>query len=299
VSGARAIPDFAYRGTIVTGSRGRLGRALLASAPGVVHGWDRPLLDLDDPYTCTALVERDRPELVIHTAAMTAVDQAAREPATAMRRNGEAVRVLAQACRENGARLVLVSTNEVFDGERRDGRGYVESDSTGPRNPYGQSKLAGEAAAEAAFGGFDGLWIVRTAWLYGPPGADFPDKITAAADKALPQPVAVVDDEFGSPTYTVDLARAIHALVAATGGGLFHLANGGATSRYEWARHVLEARRPGRAMERISGAAFERASDPPPWGVLDSSRAGVAGVEMRPWEGALDAYLRDYDPGNV
>lgn len=299
MNGAREIPDFAYRGTIVTGSRGRLGRALLASAPGVVHGWDRPLLDLDDPYTCTALVERDRPELVIHTAAMTAVDMAAREPDTAMRRNGHAVSILAQACRENSARLVLISTNEVFDGEHSDGRGYVESDPTNPRNPYGRSKLAGESAAEAAFGGFDGLWIVRTAWLYGPPGADFPDKITDAADRARPAPLTVVDDEFGSPTYTVDLARAIHALVANTSGGLFHLANSGATSRYEWARQVLDVRRPGRAMQRISRASFERASDPPPWGALDSSRAAAVGAQMRPWQDALHEYLGGYDAGSV
>lgn len=299
MSQIRDIPDFAYQGTIVTGSTGRLGQALLATAPGVVHSWDRPLLDLDDPYTGTALVERDRPELVIHCAAMTEVDMAARDPDMAMRRNGRSVAVLAQACRENDAKLVLVSTNEVFYGDRTDGRGYVESDPTGPRNPYGRSKLAGEVAAKAAFGGFDGLWIVRTAWLFGPPGDDFPDKITRAADRLAPESVAVVDDEFGSPTYTVDLARAIHTLVEHTSGGIYHLANAGAVSRYEWARKVFDVRRPGRTMRHISRTRFERASDPPPWGVLDCSLAAANGVPMRSWDEALTEYLADYDGGRV
>lgn len=291
VSLEREVPAFAYGGTIITGSTGRLGRALLATAPGIVHSWDRPLLDLDDPFTGTALVERDRPELVIHSAAMTDVDMAARDPDTAMRRNYRSVNVLAQACRENSAELVLVSTNEVFDGERDDGRGYVETDPTQPRNPYGLSKLAGEEAARQAFDGSDGLWIVRTAWLYGPPGQDFPDKITAAADRATPAALGVVDDEIGSPTYTMDLARAIHALVQRTSGGIFHLANTGVASRLDWARKVLDVRRPGQELRAISRTEFERASDPPPWGVLDSSKAADAGIEMRPWDVALEDYL--------
>jgi dTDP-4-dehydrorhamnose reductase len=291
VTGPGDVPAFAYRGTIVTGSTGRLGRALLATAHGEVHAWDRPLLDLDDPYTSTALVERDRPELVIHSAAMTDVDMAAGDPDTAMRRNGRWVSILAQACRENGARLVLVSSNEVFDGEREDGRGYVESDATRPRNPYGRSKLAGEVAAQAAFQGSEGLWIVRTAWLYGPPGQDFPDKITAAADRVAPEALGVVDDEIGSPTYTLDLARAIHELVERTAGGIFHLVNSGVASRYDWAARVLAVRRPGQRLRRMSRSQFSRPSDPPPWGVLDASLAARAGVEMRPWEAALDEYL--------
>lgn len=286
-------PGSADRSTVVTGSTGRLGRALLANAPGVLHGWDRPLLDLDEPATARALVERDQPQLIIHSAAMTDVDSAARDPETAMRRNGHFVGALARACREHGVNLVVVSTNEVFDGERTDGRGYVESDPTAPRNAYGRSKLAGEEAALAAYSGAGGLWIVRTAWLYGPPGNDFPDKITAAADRLAPEPLAVVEDEFGSPTATSDLARAIYALVERTQGGIFHLANSGAASRLDWARRVLEARRPGREIRPISRSEFERASDPPPWGVLDSAKAARSGVVMRPWEAALASRLGD------
>jgi dTDP-4-dehydrorhamnose reductase len=276
----------------VTGARGRLGRAIVAAAPVGTLAWSRPAYDLDEPESATALVAADRPSLVIHAAAMTAVDDAARDPTLAMRRNVDAVASLALACHEHDAGLLLVSTNEVFDGARTDGRGYDEDDPPAPRNPYGASKLAGEDVARDAFGDAPGLWIVRTAWLYGAPGKDFPEKIVAAADRLPPdEPLPVVEDEHGSPTWTVDLAAALLALVEASDGGLFHLTASGVTSRLGWARRVLAIRRPGRATRPIPRSAFERASDPPPWGVLDTSRAAAVGVRMRPWEVALDAYL--------
>jgi dTDP-4-dehydrorhamnose reductase len=282
--------DTSVAGIFISGDEGRLGQALSAAAPGPIDGWDRPDLDLDDPASGARLVRQRRPRLVIHTAAMTAVDQAAREPEVAMRRNGEAVGAIARACREIGAGLLLVSTNEVFDGRRTDGRPYREDEPTDPGNPYALSKLAGERAAIDAFAGADGLWITRTAWLFGPPGVDFPDKITAAAD-SVSGPLPVVSDEIGCPTYTADLARAIYRLVERTDGGTYHLVNAGSASRYEWAEAVLRVRRPGRALKPIAMADFERASDPPRWGVLDTSKARAAGVVLRPWTEALAEYL--------
>ena len=135
--------EAAGKSIVVTGSRGRLGRALLATSAGPIDGWDRPLLDLDDPASATWLVERDAPALVFHAAAMTDVDEAARDPESAFRRNTEATEALAHACRRAGAGLLLISTNEVFDGQRRDGQGYREDDVTAPVNAYGRSKLAG------------------------------------------------------------------------------------------------------------------------------------------------------------
>jgi dTDP-4-dehydrorhamnose reductase len=224
---------------------------------------------------------------------MTDVDGCARDPGSAMRRNGAAVGELARACRAAGCGLVVVSTNEVFDGERVDGRGYAEDDPPRPRNPYGASKLEGERGAREAFGDGWGLWVVRTAWLFGPPGGDFPDRIVAAADRLAPgEALPVVVDEVGCPTYTIDLAEAMVDLVVATDGGTFHLVNAGRASRLEWAERVLAVRRPGRAIRPISRTEFSRASDPPPWGVLDASRAvQLAGIRLRPWEAALDAYL--------
>jgi dTDP-4-dehydrorhamnose reductase len=284
----------------VTGSGGRLGRALasaLAARDVKVIEWSRPDYDLDDPSAASRLVARDQPTLVLHPAAWTDVDGCARQPGLAMRRNATAVGELAQACALTGAGLVLISTNEVFDGRRADGQGYVEDDATNPPNPYGASKLAGEQQAQRAYGASDSaarLWIVRTAWLYGPPGNDFPTKIVAAADR-LPagQPLKVVADEVGSPSYTLDLAGAIIHLAAVAPGGTYHLAGAGTASRFELAEAVLGQCRPGVPLVPISGREFVRASVPPPWAVLDCSRAAGFGVVLRPWRDALADYLND------
>lgn len=277
----------------VTGTTGRLGSALLSAlaARGLPSlPWPRERLDLDDAGAAAALVAADRPALVLHAAAWTDVDGCAREPALARRRNSDAVGELAAACAATGARLLLVSTNEVFDGERTDGRGYREDDPVAPRNPYGASKAAAEAAVRGVLG--DAAWIVRTAWLYGPPRPGFPERIVAAADR-LPdgEPLPVVDDETGSPTLAADLAGAILDLVARTDGGTWHLVNAGSATRRGWAEAVLAVRRPGRPVRPISRRDFVRASDPPAWGVLDTSRAAAAGIVLRDWRAALAAHL--------
>ncbi len=276
----------------ITGTTGRLGSALLARAGPDAVAWRRADFDLDRTADFPALLERDRPTRVIHPAAMTDVDACARDPELALRRNGEAVGALARACAERGSSLVLISTNEVFDGEREDGIGYAETDAPRPRNAYGVSKLAGEQAARAELDEDDGLWIVRTAWLYGPPGDGFPEKIVRAADRApADEPLPVVADETGSPTLAADLAAGVLALVEATPGGTFHLVGAGRATRLEWARRVLAARRPERRTRPISQAEFERASDPPAWGVLATDKAASAGVVMRSWQDALDEHL--------
>jgi dTDP-4-dehydrorhamnose reductase len=299
----------------ITGAGGRLGRALVA-ALGTVRlgavlepfGWDLPEHDLDAPETSEHLIRRDRPDVVVHTAAWTDVDGCARDPELALRRNGAAVGALASACATAGARLVHISTNEVFDGRRTDERGYGPDDEPGPINPYGASKLAGEVAARAAFlehGGVvalpnDGgepagpqLAIVRTSWLFGPPGNDFPAKILGAAERARGEgtPLRVVSDEIGSPTYAPDLAEAILALVrAGTFAGVHHVVNTGRVSRAGWARVVLSAAGVDVPIEDVRLASWTRPSAVPAWAVL-APTPQPSGEPLRPWEAAFAAYL--------
>ena len=121
-----AWPSMADRGPIaVTGAGGRLGHALRAASAEPLIGWDLPEHDLDRPESIEPLLDRNQPALVIHTAAMTLVDECARQPDLAMRRNGVATGVLAAACHARGVGLLVVSTNEVFSGDRRDGQGYA------------------------------------------------------------------------------------------------------------------------------------------------------------------------------
>ena len=285
----------------VTGARGRLGRAVVAAlqdAPftGLTGpiAWDRAAFDLDAPITIHALLDRDRPEAVIHTAAWTDVDGCAREPETARRRNAEAVHVLAEATAARDIDLVHVSTNEVFDGRRTDGRGYSADDRTNPINPYGSSKLEGEILATAAYRGRKArLGIVRSAWLYGPPGIDFPSKILAAAERARTagEPLRVVADEFGSPTFTQDVADAIVELLGyGDVGGFHHVVNGGIASRATWARELFNQARLEVEIEEVPASTWARASTPPAWGVLEPTPL-PGGEPLRAWPDALADYL--------
>jgi dTDP-4-dehydrorhamnose reductase len=282
----------------VTGAAGRLGRALieaLEDAPYTgPHGplaWSRDAFDLDSPAGVGERLDRDRVEVVVHAAAWTDVDGCAREPELAMRRNAEATGVLARACAERGLDLVVVSTNEVFDGRRTDGRGYAATDAPAPANPYGASKLAGERAAGQAYatGAAGRLAIVRTAWLFGPGKPDFPVKILAAAHAALEadEPLRVVGDEWGCPTYTADLAEAVAELLGEDRAeGIQHVVNGLVASRADWARDVVARARLPVTVEDVPAATWQRASTPPRWGVLQPT-ALPSGEPLRPWPAAM------------
>ena len=288
----------------VTGAGGRLGRALIEAlgdapftGPAGPIGWTREDFDLDAPSSISVLVERDRPEAVVHAAAWTDVDGCARDPELARRRNGEAVRTVAEATAARGIDLIHVSTNEVFDGMRAHDRGYLPDDPPSPGNPYGASKLHGEVAATAAYEGVGArLAIVRTSWLYGPPGNDFPTKILGAAERAADagEALKVVGDEYGSPTYSHDVAEAIVDLLgsddpdAAT--GTHHLVNTGIASRADWARELFGRLGVHVDIEEVPASTWERASTPPPWGVLQPT-ASPAGEPMRSWQAALADYL--------
>jgi dTDP-4-dehydrorhamnose reductase len=286
----------------VTGSTGRLGSALVAAlaeapftGPRGPVAWTRAELDLDAPAGVAGALDRDRPEVVVHTAAWTDVDGGARDPELALRRNGEATGVLAAACAEREIDLLIVSTNEVFAGDREDGAGYAPNDPTAPPNAYGRSKLAGEQAATEAFargGGRGSLGIARTAWLFGPPGRDFPHKILDAAAKALTddQPLRVVGDEWGTPTYAADVADAIVELLAADAlPGIHHLVNGGIATRAAWAEDVLARSGVRTPVESVPGTTWVRASVPPRWGVLAPTPL-PGGEPMRPWQAAMADY---------
>jgi dTDP-4-dehydrorhamnose reductase len=265
--------------------------------------WSRPDYDLDDPGAAERLVTMVRPDLVVHAAAWTDVDACAREPRLAMRRNGEATAEMARACAGQGADMVLVSTNEVFDGAGTDGRGYGPRDTPHPINPYGASKLEGETAARTAFAarGASRLAIVRTAWLFGPPGNDFPAKILAAAERAdaAGDSLHVVDDEVGSPTYAPDLAAAMVALLAAGRAyGIHHLVNDGVASRAEWAAEVLRLAGRTTRIEPMSRSSWVRASTPPAWAVLASTPL-PGGASLRHWRDALAAHLGSLAAGRM
>jgi dTDP-4-dehydrorhamnose reductase len=285
----------------VTGANGRLGRALIAAladapftGPGGPIAWTRRDFDLDAPDDVGAILDRDRAEVVVHAAAWTDVDGCARDPDLAIRRNAVATGHLAIACATRGLDLLVISTNEVFDGRRTDGRPYAIDEPMSPANPYGASKAMGEQVAHDAFLNRRGVvGIVRSSWLYGPPGNDFPTKILAAADRAdaAAEPLRVVGDELGSPTFTHDLAEAIVDLLAAGEvRGVHHVVNAGVASRAGWARELFRQVGQGVTIEEVPSSTWRRASTPPPWGVLEPTPL-PSGEPLRPWQAALADYL--------
>ena len=278
------------RAVAVTGSAGRLGSELVRQLTldgWSVRAWTRTEFDLDDPGPVAGRIATDSPDLVIHAAAWTDVDGCARDPDLALARNGRATAVLAAACRAADASLLIVSSNEVFDGTRTDGLGYGPADATNPPNPYGRSKLAAEQGALEAFGGYAGLGIVRTAWLFGEGKPDFPARIAAAARAAVAEgrTLRLVVDEIGTPTYVPDLAAAIVALAPGRIDGVHHVVNAGIASRAEWARDVFERLQIRVPVDEVELDQFARPSTPPRWGVL--APTPVPGGSLRPWREAM------------
>ena len=285
----------------VTGAGGRLGRALVAAleaspytGPGGPIAWTRAAFDLDEPEGFAALLDRDRPEVIVHAAAWTDVDGCAREPDLALARNGTAAGALAEAAAERGIDLVVVSTNEVFDGRRTDGRGYGVADQPDPINSYGASKLAGERLAQAAYAGASAaLGIVRTAWLYGPPGKDFPDKILSAAERARAR---------GEPLKAGRRRSRVAHLFRGRGRGDRRAHRRGcgpraAPRRERRCRVAVRVGSGGAAAGRrlgsdrgVPASEWPRDSTPPRWAVLEPTPL-PSGQPLRAWPQALADYL--------
>jgi dTDP-4-dehydrorhamnose reductase len=287
----------------VTGAAGRLGSAIVAAladapftGPAGPIAWTRDAFDLDAPDGVGGLVDRDRPEVVVHAAAWTDVDGCARDPDLALRRNAAATGVLAEATASHGIDLLVISTNEVFAGPVVTGRGHQPDDPIDPANPYGRSKAEGERLATAAYdaaarhGGR--LGIARTAWLFGTPGRDFPSRILEAADRARAagEPLQVTGDEWGTPTYTHDVAEAIVELLAADGAaGVHHLVNGLTATRADWARYTVARAGFDVEVENVPLDTWQRPSRPPRWGVLAATPM-PSGEPMRVWPDAMADY---------
>jgi dTDP-4-dehydrorhamnose reductase len=275
---------------IITGITGQLGQTLQKIL--TQHNFnilDVPRLDVQD-HTIVQKLSEFYPELVIHCAAMTDVDGCARDPDAAFKVNAFGTQNVAHACLRCNAEMVHISTNEVFNG--RSDRPYLEDDPPDPINPYGSSKRTGEQMAAHYLK--TGLYIVRTAWLYGHGGYMFPDKIIAAADKH--GQLRVVADEISNPTYSLDLAEAIVRLIQTRAYGIYHFTNSGYCSRYDFAKEIL--RLSGREhipVQPITLAEYKRASSVPPFTPLANTKGAELGIELRPWQEALAAYFENHE----
>jgi dTDP-4-dehydrorhamnose reductase len=250
---------------------------------------DLPELDITDPRAVEDAFARIRPEAVLNCAAWTDVDGAESHREQAHAVNADGPRNLALAAAWERVPLLHVSTDYVFSGEAfADSQGvpraYVESDPTGPRTVYGQTKLAGE---REVLGASPRHAVVRSAWLFGIAGRNFADTMLKLAGDR--EAVQVVTDQVGCPTWTGHLAPALLGLLERGVAGLVHLAG---TGHVSWNDFATEIFRQAGVSCRVEGATSEQLARPAPrpaWSVLESEREDV--LPLPPWQDGLAGYL--------
>ena len=269
---------------VVVGANGMLGRDLMIQLGDRARGIDIEDIDVTSLESTERVLKTLRPSVVINCAAYTDVDGCETDIEKAMQVNGEGVAHLAMATRFIDARLVQVSTDYVFDGSK--GAPYDEDDAPNPMSIYGESKLAGEM--NAAFN--PNHLIVRTQWLYGLYGKNFVETMLRLAGEK--DQLSVVDDQIGSPTWTVDLARVIIDLVDKGQQGIYHAANSGFCSWNEFARAIFEEAGLTVTVKGMTTEELNRPAKRPLYSTLDCNKLEKElGYKPQSWRNALKAYL--------
>ncbi len=286
------------------GASGMLARKVRekASAAGyAISLFDLPDFDMTDQAQVLQEMTRLQPDVIINCAAFTNVDGAETEQDLAMVVNGTSVGYLAEAALTVDAILIHISTDYVFDGQKK--TPYVEGDETNPQSVYGRTKLAGEQAIIQS--GLDKYFIIRTSWLYGPCGNNFVETILRLA--AEREELRIIADQVGTPTYTGDLADAIFRLIEAVASpqspgpspfGIYHFANEGQCSWYEFAEEIISlAKTQGLPIksQRILPIRTDEYPLParrPAYSVFSKEKYLVAtGAEIPGWKDSLTDYL--------
>ncbi len=259
---------------LIAGAKGMLGHDLVERVLRDGHdviAVDREEIDITNPASVNQVV-RDV-DVVVNVAAFTAVDKAEEEEAAAFTVNATGPEILARRCSQIGACLIHISTDYVFGGEAT--RPYAESDLMEPKGAYGRTKAAGEWAVRV---NTDDYLIVRTAWLYGKHGASFP--ATMANLAATRDELTVVTDEYGQPTWTVDLADLLVRLVDAKApSGIYHGTSSGKTNWHGFAKAIVESLGKDPAIvKETTAAAFNRPAPRPHYSVLGHNALERIGV---------------------
>lgn len=294
---------------LITGAGGMLGTDLarrLALKHSLIGAGRKPAPHLEIPFrvgdlvqfkTAQELISAEKPEIVLHAAAMTDVDRCETNRREALQGNLEVTRNVTEAANQAGAFLIFFSTDFVFDGTKAGP--YQEEDMPHPINVYGETKLLAERYVLLRS---RHALILRTSWTFGKQGDNFPRKVLRQAEEG--KTLQVVSDQSGNPTYTGDLAEAVGKIIEsvrkqqAQGTQIYHIANEGAVSRYEYARSILKKRNyPLDLILPLEGEkAHIRPARRPQNSALSTKKVkSHFGVQLRPWEEALEAYLEEDD----
>lgn len=272
---------------LVTGCRGQLGMDLMAylSDDHQVAGVSRTEVSITNRAGVLSMFQAVRPDWVIHTAALTDVDECENNSGMAMAVNADGTENVARACKDIGARLLYFSTNYVFDGVKQSP--YVEDDIPNPLTVYGRSKSEGEERVRSIL---DDFVIQRIGWVYGSYGHNFVKTIVklgqaqledAQAGKSIHR-LQVVNDQIGNPTWTMDIARQSSAIMQSGLYGLFHVASEGETTWFDFTRMIFDTLEMPIVLDPCSSEQFAQAAQRPRYSALANQRTSEAGINVMP-----------------
>lgn len=264
-----------------------LGTDLMASLTPSFNpiGLDLPEFNITQKNDAVKTITAIRPDLIIHTAAYTDVDGCEKWPEKAFEANTQGTANMAAACAELKIPLAYISTDFVFDGKKRSP--YREYDPTNPIQVYGRSKLAGEFYVSGLLRKF---FIIRTSWLFGKHGQNFPTAVLDQAEKG--KELRVVNDQTGSPTLTNDLCQSIIKIIKNGEYGIYHAANRGSTSWFGFATAILKGAGKKNLIQPINSQELKRAAARPTYSVLENSvLENFLNFQMPTWQDALKRFL--------
>ena len=271
----------------IFGATGLLGRALMREArEDEVTGLGSGDGDIRNEKQVLELVQRSQPDWIVLAAAYTDVDGCETNRDLAFEVNCRGALNVARAAKQHGCRLLFLSTDYVFDGNKS--TPYATGDPRAPRSVYGQSKCEAEVQLSQIL---PECCIVRTSWLFGNGGKCFPDTILKLA-ASRPQ-VEVVGDQRGSPTYSMDLARAILQLCRNGASGIAHATNQGECSWYEFAKEIISMAGLDTVVRETTSDRFVRPAERPKYSVLSLESLQKYGISMPDWRDALRRYLAE------
>ncbi len=277
---------------LVTGSTGQLGYDVVQELTRrhiECRGVGSKDLDITDRAAVLEYVKAYQPDAVIHCAAYTAVDKAEEEPEKCMAVNRDGTRYLAEACKAIGAKMLYISTDYVFDGHGD--QPFEVDDPTGPLNVYGASKLAGEEAVKECLMKY---FIVRISWVFGSHGNNFVKTMLRFGKERTD--LNVVCDQWGSPTYTADLAPLLCDMIETEKYGTYHATNEGITNWADFAKEIFRQAGCTCAVHPIPAVEYPTKAKRPENSRLSKRSLDEAGFNRLPeWENGLGRYLKETD----
>ncbi len=259
---------------VILGAGGMLGSDLCEVFSDAIQ-FTHKELDITNRELVINAIRENKPDVVINAAAYTNVDQAEDEQELAFAVNGYAPGYIAEACSNVGAKLIHYSTDYVFDGTKQE---YIESDKTNPINAYGRSKLLGEQEIARCT---DNYMIIRTSWLFGKHGKNFIDTMLRLSPQV--DNVRVVNDQFGKPTYTADLACKTAEIIYLEP-GIYHITNDGTCSWYEFASAAIDNTSP------CASEEYPTKAKRPQYSILTNTKI----TPMKHWKEALNDYIKEW-----